>query len=182
MMIHTSATAIGYNGVPLRAGVFGFWDDGSPIQANNRAASNSRATDGQITVQQVVTPGYDNTVWDDMWFFIPYDNFPDGRTGDFPAYMEAQFGIDGEGFTAFSDPSTFTYTYPDNQLVVDITNIEHNVELNKLSGMKVHTHINALGYQGEKAARCPVRLSGAMAPRSRATTVRPPITAPRRAI
>ncbi|MBI1256516.1 MAG: trypsin-like serine protease [Chloroflexi bacterium] len=149
MMIHTSANAIGYNGVPLRAAVFGFWDDGSPIQANNRAASDSRSTDGQITVQQVVTPGYDNTVWDDMWFFIPYDNFPDGRTGDFPAYMEAQIGVDGEGFSAYSDPSNFTYTYPDKQLVVDITNVEHNVTLNNLTGMKVHSHINALGYQGE---------------------------------
>ena len=149
IMVHTSANAIGYNGVPLRAGIFGFWQDSTAIQASNRAASDSRTSDGQITAQQVVTPGYDNTVWDDMWFFLPYDNFPDGRTGDFPAYIEAQIGVDGEGFTAFSDQSTFSYTYPDKQLIVDITNVEHNVQLDTVSGMKVHSHINALGYQGE---------------------------------
>ncbi|MEO8397209.1 MAG: hypothetical protein ABI700_29710, partial [Chloroflexota bacterium] len=149
IMVHTTTTAIGYNSVPLRAGIFGFWEDGTPIQANNRASTDSRTTDRQITVQQVVTPGFENTVWDDLWFFLPYDNFPDGRTGDFPAYIEAQIGIDGEGFTAFSDQSAFTYTYPDKQLIVDITSIEHNSTLNQVSGMKVHTHISTLGYQGE---------------------------------
>jgi len=149
MMVHTQAEGIGYNGVPLRSAVFAFWEDGSPMIANNRAPSDDRTDENQLTIQQVVDPGYDDTVWDDMWFFIPYNYLPDGRTGTFPAYLEAQFGVDGQGFTAFSDKSTFDYTYSTTQMIVDITNIEHNVQLSNLNGMKVHTHIDTLGYQGQ---------------------------------
>ncbi len=150
MKVHTSAEAIGYNGGTLRAAIFLYWKDGSAMTANNRASSDSRSTGGQLTVQTTVTPTFDDTVWDDMWFFVPYDYLPDGRTGTFPAYIEAQFGVDGQSFTAFSDDSSFDYTYPDQQLVVDITNIDYNATLNNESGMQVSAHLNALGYRGQK--------------------------------
>lgn len=149
MMIHASAEAVGYNNVPLRAAVFGYWGDGSDMIANNRASSDSRSTSGQLTVQQVVTPSYDDTVWDDMWFFIPYSYLPDGRTGTYPALIEAQIGVDGQTFTSFSDDYSFDYTYPTQQLIIDITDVEHNVDLNGMTGMKVHTHIKTLNYQGQ---------------------------------
>lgn len=150
MKVHTSAEAIGYKNADLRAAIFFFWQDGSPIAANNRASSEARTADGQMTVQQVITPGYDDTVWDDMWFFVPYSNFPDGRLGTYSAYVEAQLGVDGQSFTAFSNQDTFDYTYPDQQLMVDITSIDYNASMNGESGMQVHTHINAIGYKGQK--------------------------------
>ncbi len=150
MMIHTSIEAIGYKDVPLRAAVFAFWEDGSPITANNRASADSRSTSGQLTVQQTVSPTYDDTVWDDSWFFIPYNYLPDGRSGTYPAFIEAQIGVDGQGFTSYSNDVAFDYTYPDQQLIIDVTNIEQNVQLNNMQGMKVHTHVKTLNYQGQE--------------------------------
>ena len=149
LKVHTSAEAIGYLGVDLRAGIFMFWDDGTPILANNRAYEEARTPDGQMTVQQVITPGYDDTIWDDMWFFVPYSHFPDGRLGTFPAYIEAQLGVDGQGFTSFSSQKPFDYTYPDQQLIVNITSVDYNANMNGENGMQVHTYINAIGYQGQ---------------------------------
>ncbi len=150
MMVHTAIEAIGYKDVPLLAAVFVFWEDGTPVPANNRASADSRSTSGQLTVQQTVTPSYDDTIWDDSWFFIPYNYLPDGRTGTYPAFIEAQVGVDGQGFTSYSNDVAFDYTYPDQQLIIDITNIEHNVQLNNMVGMKVHTHIKTLNYQGQE--------------------------------
>lgn len=148
MLIHTTATATGFLDVPLRAAVFAFWEDNSPMPPNNRAPADYRSVDGQLTLQQVITPAYDSTIWDDLPFFIPYSYLPEGRTGTFPAYISAQFGVDGEGFTAFSEPVTFTYTYPDQQLITDIIRIDHNVEMNGELGMQVFAKLDMLGYQG----------------------------------
>lgn len=147
MMIHTTANAAGFLGVPLRAAVFAFWDDDQPMPPNNRAPIDARTDNGQLTLQQVVTPAYDNSIWDDLWFFMPYSYLPEGRTGTFPAYISAQLGVDGQPFTAIGDPVTFTYTYPDRQLITDITRIDHNVTMNGEVGMQVFARLDTLGYQ-----------------------------------
>lgn len=149
MLIHTTGTAIGYLDVPLRAAVFMFWGDNTPMPANNRASFDARTSEGQLTLQQVVTPGFTNTIWDDLWFFIPYDYLPDGRTGTFDAYISAKFGTDGGEFTAFSEPVGFTYTYPEKQLIINIADVEHNVEINGEVGMQVYAPIGTLNYQSE---------------------------------
>jgi len=149
MLIHTTATAIGYLDVPLRAAVFLYWGDDTLLPANNRASSDARTTDGQLTLQQVVTPGFANTIWDDLWFFIPYDYLPDGRTGTFDAYISAQLGVDNSDFVAFSEPSGFTYTYPEQQLIINVTDIQHNVEIDGQVGMQVFAPISTLNYRGE---------------------------------
>ena len=148
--VHVSIEAVGYKDVPLLAAVFVFWEDGTPMPANNRANAQSRSTSGQLTVQQVASPDYDDTVWSDSWFYIPYGYFPDGRTGTYPAVVEAQIGVDGQGFTSVSNDVAFDYTYPDQQLTIDITNVEQNVQIDNLMGMKVHTHIKTLNYQGQQ--------------------------------
>jgi hypothetical protein len=148
MMVHTTASATGFLDVPLRAAVFVFWEDGSPMPPNNRAPEDYRSVDGQLTLQQVVTPVYDNSVWDDLWFFVPYNYLPEGHTGTFPAYISAYFGVDGEAFTAITQPVTFNYTYPDQQLITDILRIDHNVEMNGEVGMQVFARLDTLDYQG----------------------------------
>ena len=117
---------------------------------------NSRTDDGQLTLQQVVTPIYDSSIWDDLWFFVPYSYLPEGRTGTFPAYISAQLGIDGQPFTAISDSVTFNYTYPTAKLITDITRIDHNVTMNGEIGMQVFARLDTLGYQGTTrfAPRC----------------------------
>ena len=147
MIVHASLEAIGHLNVPLRVGIFAYWDDGTPMSANNRAHNDWRSTDGQLTAQLTATPTFDDTIWDDMTFFIPYDYLPEGRTGTFTAYLEAQVGVDGEGFTSFSNRESFDYTYPDQQLIVDITSIDQNVEMNGTMGIMVHSYINTIGYK-----------------------------------
>lgn len=149
VMIHATATATGYLDVPLRAAIFAFWEDGSPFPAGNRAADDARTDDGQLTLQQVITPGFDDTIWDDLWFFIPYDYFPDGRLGTYSAYFQAELGVDGNAFVAFSDPSTFDYTFPDQQLIATITSIDHNIDQNGMLGMLVHSRLNLIGYANQ---------------------------------
>lgn len=149
MRIHMAIDAIGYRGASLRAGVFMFWDDGSPIVANNRAPVVNRTTSGHLTMQEVILPEFDHTVWEDLWYFIPYDSFPDGGEGTRSAYIEAQIGVDGQDFTSFSNQITFDYTFADRQLLIDLDRIEHNVSLNNTTGMRIHSRINAIGYRGE---------------------------------
>ncbi|MBK8025714.1 MAG: trypsin-like peptidase domain-containing protein [Chloroflexi bacterium] len=148
MLVHTSVHAIGYRGIPLRAAIFMFWDDGSPMLASTRTALVNRTDQDQLTSQQILTPGFDDTVYDDAWFFLPYDLFPEGESGSRGAYVEAQVGVDGADFTAFSGRSTFDYTFPDTQLVVNLTRIEHNATQDGLAGMKVYGYVNAIGYRG----------------------------------
>ncbi len=149
MKVHVSAEAIGYKDTPLRAAIFASWGDDTEMMANNRASEDYRAPDGQLTLQQVVTPGYDDTIYDDLWFFIPYDVLPDGRTGTYDAYLEAWIGLDGQTLNVSSAPVTFNYTYPTQQLIADITNIDFDAQVNNVSGMKVHAHIRTFGYQGQ---------------------------------
>lgn len=147
MLVHANIHAIGYRGASLRAAIFVFWDDGTPMLANGISAAANRTNDGQLTSQQVLTPGYDDTIYDDAWFFLPYSLFPEGETGTRSAYVEAQIGVDGQAFTAYSQQSAFDYTFPSQQLFVDLLRIEHNVVVNNVSGMKVYGHVRIIGYR-----------------------------------
>ncbi|MBL8131078.1 MAG: hypothetical protein JNL42_04410, partial [Anaerolineae bacterium] len=148
MLAHASVRAIGYRGVPLRAAIFLSWEDGAPMLASTRTAASNRTTEGQLTSQQILTPGFDDTVYDDAWFFIPYSLFPEGETGSRGAYVEAQIGVDGQEFSAISDRATFNYTFPNAQLVVNLLRIEHNAVQDNAQGMRVYGYVNAVGYRG----------------------------------
>jgi len=147
MKATTSISAIGYLGVDVRAAIYLFWDGGDPMLANTRTPSSDRTNGGQLTSQQVVTPGFENTIYEDVWFFIAYSSFPLGFTGSYSAYVEAQVGVDGDEFIGFSEPFTFDHTYPDQQLIANLLRIEHNVTESGMNGMKVYGYVNAIGYQ-----------------------------------
>ncbi len=147
MRVHMIVNALGYRGQDLRIGAFMFWDDDEPIVASNRAPDRNRTGSGHLTMQEVLTPQFDHSVWEDLWFFIPYNSFPDGGTGTRGAYIEAQLGIDGEPFSAFSNTIGFEYTFAERQLIIDIDRIEHNVTVNNLTGMRVHSRINTIGHR-----------------------------------
>ena len=111
MRISTRITATGLMGQELRIAIFFFWADGTPISAEN-AHPRNRAPNGQLTIQQLLTPGYPNTLWDDYWFWLPYVAFPAQSSGSYEAYIEAQIGLEGMGFSAWSVRLPFTLNYP----------------------------------------------------------------------
>ncbi|PJF29638.1 MAG: hypothetical protein CUN52_07385 [Phototrophicales bacterium] len=111
MRISTRITATGLIGQPLRIAIFFFWEDGTPISGEN-AHPRNRAPNGQLTIQQLLTPGYASTLWDDYWFWLPYRAFPPKPRGSYQAYIEAQIGLDGMGFVAWSERLPFTLNYP----------------------------------------------------------------------
>ncbi len=148
MRIPARIETSGYRGVPLRAAIFVFWSDDSPMLANTRTPASNRTTSGQLTAQTVFTPTYDDSVYPEASFFLPYSHFHLGETGSRDAYVEAQIGVDGQQFTAFSNILGFSYTYPDRQLVVNLLRIEHNARVGNETGMRVYTYINAIGYRG----------------------------------
>lgn len=111
MRISTRIVATGLIGQPLRIAIFFFWDDGTPISGEN-AHPRNRAPNGQLTIQQILTPGYASTLWDDYWFWLPYRAFPAKSRGSYQAYIQAQIGIEGMGFSAWSERLPFTLNYP----------------------------------------------------------------------
>ncbi|MDX2075360.1 MAG: serine protease [bacterium] len=111
MRISTRIMASGLMGQNLRIAIFFFWADGTPI-SSEKAHPRNRAPNGQLTIQQLLTPGYPNTLWDDYWFWLPYIVFPSQPSGSYEAYIEAQIGLEGMGFSAWSARLPFTLNYP----------------------------------------------------------------------
>jgi len=111
MRISTRITASGLVRQNLRIAIFFYWADGTPI-SSDKADPRNRAPNGQLTIQQLLTPGYPNTLWDDYWFWLPYVVFPSQPSGSYEAYIEAQIGIEGMGFAGWSARLPFTLNYP----------------------------------------------------------------------
>jgi S1-C subfamily serine protease len=108
IMVYAYIRAAGYNGVPLRAAAFYYWaDDEEPMSGEN-ALEESRTSSGNLTIQTVITPEYDDTEWDGFWFWMPYSSFPDFRGDKAEAFVQLELGVEDENFTAFSDDAFFT--------------------------------------------------------------------------
>jgi hypothetical protein len=102
IMVYTYIRATGYRGVPLRVAVFYYNEDDEPLSGENAVADN-RSRSGYLTIQTVIEPDYEDTEWDGFWFWMPYSSFPDQSRRRVTARVQAQLGVEGEGFTAFSE-------------------------------------------------------------------------------
>ncbi len=82
--------AIGYQDVPIRVGLFFYWNDDTPISGEN--AGNNQTLEGHLTLQRDLTPSDSDTVWESLTSWISYDAFPPKLRGDYDAYVVAYSG------------------------------------------------------------------------------------------
>lgn len=110
MQVFVNIRAVGFDGVNLRAALFFFFADGTPISGVN-ASDENITPDGDLTIQEVLVPDSDD--WQtSFWFWMPYDAFPGNLSGEVDALVGAELGIDQDRFIAFSENVAFVLTYP----------------------------------------------------------------------
>lgn len=112
IIIHTRILASGYKDVELRAAVFFYWEDDTPVEANPDSTGFSTPS-GYLTYQEVITPLYDATEWADFKFWIPNTALPVGLTGEQRGYIVADLAVNGEPFDNISNEFPFTFNYGD---------------------------------------------------------------------
>jgi len=100
--VHTEIRALGYRDQEVRVAVFYYNADDSPISCANMSKEYCDPDNG-ISVQTVLVPSFDDTVWEDYWFWIPYSGFPEGLTGVVNFTAQANVGLNGTG--ALKNPS-----------------------------------------------------------------------------
>jgi hypothetical protein len=154
--VHTTINAVGYMGQDIRAGVFYYFADGTPVSCENMAESDCDPN-GNLTVQAVLTPSFEDTIWDDYWFWVPYSGMPDGLSGRVNFEVIANVGPDGAGVlenTSEPEPVVIEFSggqvTPDSDLKIDITSMEFDVagDRSSESGVKTYVDFSATGYQG----------------------------------
>jgi hypothetical protein len=157
--VHTSIIATGYQDVPLRAAIFFYNDDASPVSCENMT-DDYCDSGGGMTIQTVLTPTFGDTVWDDYWFWIPYAGFPDGLSGvvDFTA----QADIDLDASSQMNNPSTsvpFRIDFgegntstPTDEFTVSITKMDFDVtgDRSKDNGVRTYVDFTANGFNGQE--------------------------------
>lgn len=155
--VHTSVNAVGYLGQDIRAAVFYYFEDGTPVSCANMTEADCDP-DGNLTVQSVLTPSFEDTIWSDYWFWIPYSGMPSGLSGRVNFRVIANVGLDGAGILEnASEPEPFVIEFsgsgrvtPDSNLNIDITSMEFDVsgDHSTEQGIKTYVDFTATGYQG----------------------------------
>lgn len=158
--VYTEIKAIGYRDQEIVAGVFFYNENGTPVSCENMSREYCSPEDG-ITVQAVLTPSFDDTVWEEYWFWIPYSGFPSGLNGtvDFtvqgnagpndnstlnnPSILE-EFSVDFGGGSG--GPST-TGT---QDFSIDITTMEFDTtgDYSSAQGIRTYTDFTVTGALG----------------------------------
>lgn len=106
-LVTTNIQAIGYQDVALRVGIFFYWraDDGfEPVLTDN---ADFASPSGAMTEQEVVTPGFEATVFEDFQFAVPMSAFPT-VTQDREAVVVGDIAVDGGEFEALSELWPYT--------------------------------------------------------------------------
>jgi hypothetical protein len=155
--VHTSINAVGYLGQDIRAAVFYSFADGTPVTCENMSQSDCDP-EGNLTVQAVLSPSFEDTVWDDYWFWIPYSGLPDGLSGTVDFQVIANVGLDGAAILeSASAPETVTIRFggggqvQTNETVsINVTSMEFDVtgDRSTQSGVKTYVDFEATGLQG----------------------------------
>ncbi len=112
MRITAYIRATGYRDVPLRVGVFFFWADNTPVSGSN-AAEDLQNSEGNLSIQTLLRPAYNDTEWIDYWFWVPYAAFPLGFTGEQLGYAIAYIAPDGEPPQFPSNTIEYLIFYPE---------------------------------------------------------------------
>ena len=107
--IHTEINVIGYQDQDLRVGVFFYYDDLEEITAVPSLMEDFSSPSGSLTAQDVITPGYENTIYEDFVFVVPLAAFP-SEDFDRTAVIVADMGLNGGSFENLSEPWPYTVT------------------------------------------------------------------------
>lgn len=154
--VYTKINAHGYLGQEIRVGMFYYFADGRPVSCVNMSA-DACDPDGNITVQDVLTPSFEDTSWD-YWFWIPYVGLPDGLTGRVEFSVVAN--VDLNDGTALNNPSAPAQVFIDfgsggsvqttAGLSIEVTSMEFSVggDRSTEEGVKTYVDFTATGYQG----------------------------------
>lgn len=156
--IHTEIQAVGYRDQEIRVAVFYLNNDGSAIPCENMTEDECDPAGG-LTVQSVLTPSFDDTIWDDYWFWIPYIGLPDSFTGTVNFQVVANVGPnDGTTLSNPSSPSPVTISLgsggptptSNSEFSITITRMEFDVGGDRSSeeGIKTYVDFEATGYRG----------------------------------
>lgn len=155
--VHTEINAVGFLGQEIRAGLFYTFADGTPVTCANMTEAECDPN-GNLTVQSVLTPSFDDTIWDDYWFWIPYIGLPDGLSGSVEFAVTANVGPnDGTALTNPSEPAQVIINFGSGgdvqtveDLAINITSMEFGVAGDRSSedGVKTFVDFNATGFQG----------------------------------
>lgn len=165
--VHTAVHAIGYRDQEVRIAVFYLNDDGSAVSCENMLEDYCDPSGG-MTVQTILTPSFDDTIWDDYWFWIPYSGFPDGLTGTIDFQAQANVGPnDGTSLQNPSDPEPFSINFGGGgggsttntssaDFTIDITSMEFDQSGDHTDDSGIRTYMN---FTATDAKGVPVRVA-----------------------
>ncbi|HLV36891.1 MAG TPA: serine protease [Spirillospora sp.] len=111
MIVHSYVLVSGYKDVPLIATLYFYDTNNSLVEASPNADKDFVASNGLLRAIADLTPGFDNTEYSDLTFFVPYSAFPDGLVGDQTFYAEVEL-YDGENWIGLSERFGLILTYP----------------------------------------------------------------------
>lgn len=145
--VHTEINAVGYLNQEILVSVSYFNSQGTPISCRRLSIDDCDAS-GNLSIQAVLTPTFEDTIWDDYWFWIPYSGLPHNLRGKVDYIVEANIGPNNG--TAMNNPSpqqTFTVDYgapndPLSDLTVSVTAMEFDTTGDRSEDMGVRTYVD----------------------------------------
>lgn len=155
MRIHVNLNVFGMKNKEGGVAAYFNYPNGGKLRDTNQ---RYYSTDGQVTVWKKITPGYDNTIYEDLQLFIPYREIEGGaRNGSYKFNVQV-YEIGGDTLEV-SDWQNFTCTgcvgYENNgggnaTASIERVWVDYNVTENGRKGMKIHVKFNVNGMKGEE--------------------------------
>lgn len=105
MRVHTEFTVYNLKGEDLYLALYFMQSDGTPLRTSNNSYSTS---DGQVAVFSTLKPGFDETYYQDVKLFIPYDEFRLAK-GKYDLKIDASVIYKGGGRVDHLDYYNFEY-------------------------------------------------------------------------
>lgn len=106
MRVHFNFNVFKYKGLPCSANVYFYKASGEPLKDLN---GKYKTTGGDVAMYVNFTPGYENTPYNDVQLFMPYDELH-LDTGKFDLKFVIELQCKGFGLIAHSDDHFFSYS------------------------------------------------------------------------
>lgn len=136
-----------------------FYDNNyNPVTGVNSTYSTN-GSNPQVAVSKAISPGYDDTTYDDLVLFIPYSAL--NQSGSYPRDLKAEIVVwdSSNGYTQLTDGDYYTYTFDPKVMStasVEINKVwtDHNVYDDGKKGLKIHVDMNAINVKNHKIQTC----------------------------